>query len=241
LDGGWQARMLDRPVGSLEPPDAFGSDTWLAAQRVAEAFLEAGVAAPLFGLPVIASALNVAVNLYGQEFLAALHERPEAARHDLGVINRVLCDLHRWYLRRVPLQQLQPVVSWQRTQPPGFGQLCGCSTQLVSGEMYGEFIAALDDALLSTYPMGGMIHLCGTHTQHIPVWRGMRRLRAVQINDRAAEDLQVYLRGLRPDQVIYVNPCRNMPVERIMDITGGERVVVVAEVAEPLRTADARR
>jgi hypothetical protein len=42
---------------------------------------------------------------------------------------------------------------------PGHGQLCGCTTQLVSGKMYADFIAALDDELLSLYPHGGMIHL----------------------------------------------------------------------------------
>jgi hypothetical protein len=79
-----------------------------------------------------------------------------------------------------------------------------------------------------------MIHLCGTHTHLIPIWREMASLRAVQMNDRAAEDLEIYFHELRDDQMLYVNPCANMPVERIMDITGGRRVVIVADIDEPL-------
>ena len=44
----------------------------------------------------------------------------------------------------------------------------------------------LDDALLGDYPDSGMIHLCGSHGQHIQSFRDMRHLHAVQLNDRAA-------------------------------------------------------
>jgi hypothetical protein len=225
----WQARTLPMPVGQLRPPDLDRDPTWRLARRLAEAFVRAELPVPLFGLPTIASALNVGLNLYGEELLAAMHERPARARRDLGVINDLLCTLHRWYREHVPPAQLQPVVATQRAQPPGFGQLCGCSTQLVSPEMYLELVAPLDDALLAVYPHGGMIHLCGSHAQHLPAWRGMRSLRAVQVNDRAAEDLAAYVEGLRPDQVIYLNPCVKMPAGRALEICGGRRLVIVAD------------
>ena len=75
-----------------------------------------------------------------------------------------------------------------------------------------------------------MIHLCGAHGQHIPVWREMQSLRAVQLNDQAAGDLERYFEGLRKDQVIYVNPCEDMPVSRIMEITRGYRTAIVADI-----------
>ena len=78
-----------------------------------------------------------------------------------------------------------------------------------------------------------MIHLCGTHTQHIPAWNERTSLRALQLNDRAAEDLEIYYRELRDDVVFYVNPCEGMPVERIVEITGAQRVVIVADLEEP--------
>ncbi len=229
----WQVKPLDQPIGNLATPDMDTDDTWALAKCAAEAFVDLGVSVPLFGLPTIASALNVALNLYGQEILLAMHECPEAARRDLTTINDLLCFMHKWYLEHMPIEQLQPVVAGFRTQPPGHGQLCGCSTQLLPPGLYRDFVAELDDALLSTYPHGGMIHLCGTHTQHIPAWKEMRSLKCLQLNDRAAEDLAIYFHGLRDDQVFYVNPCPGMTVERIMEITGGRRVVIVADIMPP--------
>jgi len=151
---------------------------------------------------------------------------PEKASHDLSVINRLLCDMHAWYRRNIPAPQLQPVISWMRTQPPGYGQLCGCTTQLVSPDIYREMIWPLDDALLAVYPHGGMIHLCGSHTHLIPEFRNMPHLHAVQLNDRAARDLELYFNGLRNDQILYLNPCKEMTVEEGVRITGGKRLVI---------------
>jgi hypothetical protein len=173
------------------------------------------------------------VNLYGQELLLALRTDPEAARRDLGVINDVLVSIHRWYLSVLNPAQLQPIVADFRTQPRGRGQLCGCTCHLVSGADYRDFIAPLDRSLLAAYPRGGMIHLCGSHTQHIPAWREMKELAALQMNDRAAHDLESYFSGTRPDQILYVNPCEGMPVRRILEITGGRRTVIVAQPEDP--------
>jgi len=229
LDGAWQSHYLSQPVGMLLSPDLENDPTWQKARDTAEAFLAAGTALPFFGLPTIASALNVGVNLFGQELLASMLSEPEAAQHDLNIINQVLITLHCWYREKLPAAQLQPVVGSFRTQPPGFGQLCGCTTQLISREQYRQFIAPLDAELLGTYPHGGMIHLCGIHLQHIPIWREMKELRAIQVNDRAAEDLKAYWHGLRDDQILYVNPTATMTVERILGITHEQRVVIVSD------------
>ena len=237
LDGeanNWQAEYLDTPVGALEPPDWQSHPTWDICRRLAEAFVAADVPLPLYGLPTLSSALNIGLNLYGQALLLAMVADPEAARHDLRIITDVIAGMHRWYLGRIPLEQLQMVVPSGRTQPPGYGQICGCSNQLVSREQYAEFIAPLDDEVLSVYPNGGMIHLCGAHTQHIPVWREMKSLRAVQMNDRAAEDLAAHFEELRSDQILYVNPFDGMQVGRIIEITGGRRTVIVGDFKEPL-------
>lgn len=233
LDGSWQVRLLKQSVGNLASPDLDRNATWRKAQEIAKAFLDASVTVPFFSLPTIASALNVGVNLYGQELLAAMLADSEAVHHDLGVINQTLRAIHRWYRKILPPSQLQPVVGASRTQPPGFGQLCGCTTQLLSEQQYRVFVASLDAGLLGEYPHGGMIHLCGSHLQHIPVWREMRALRAIQVNDRAADELDQYWNGLRDDQIVYVNPTEYMTVECIMRITNGHRIVIVSDVNDP--------
>jgi hypothetical protein len=218
---------LKTPVGELQEPDLEGNETFSLALRAARRFAEVGGSFPIFTLPVIASPLNIGINLYGQELLVAMLEEPEAARRDLETINRTLIRAHRLLQNIIPRQQLQCSLADSRTQPPGYGQICGCSTQLLSGELYREMVADLDDALLGAYEKGGMIHLCGGHTQHIEAFREMKNLKTVQLNDRAAGDLEQYFTGLREDQIIYLNPCPEMSVERALEITKGERLVIV--------------
>ena len=233
--GQWHADYLESPVGALEMPDLEKDETWALARRAAQAFLDADVAWPLFGMPTLSSALNIYVNLYGGEGLAAMLEDEEAAAHDLKVINDLIRSLHRWYIAHVPAQQLQPVISWLRTQPPAYGQLCGCTCQLLPAGLYRDMVAPLDDALLAEYTHGGMIHLCGSHAQHIPVFREMPHLKSIQLNDRAAEDLPLYLEGLREDQILYVNPCNGMPVDQVVSLSKGNRIVLCAPVDAPVK------
>ena len=233
--GQWYNDYLTTPIGELRDPDLEHDETFQLSLRAARRFAEVGGELTLFGLPTIASTLNIAINLYGQEILMAMLEEPEAARADLETINRTLVRIHKAFMEILPPRQLQPVISWARTQPPEYGQICGCSTQLLSGELYREMIADLDEDVLRAYPNGGMIHLCGSHAQHIETFRNMKALRAVQVNDRAAEDLQLYFDGLREDQVLYLNPCAGMTVERAMEITGGRRLVICAHLDRPVK------
>ena len=230
----WWSRELDIPVGQLQPPDLSSHRTWRLARRLAEAFLEARVEVPFLAHPTLSSPLNIAVNLYGERFLSALLTDPDAARHDLEVITEVIKELHQWYRTTVPFGQMQAVLPTGRITPPGFGQICGCSTQLLSPGLYRDVIAPKDAEIFSLHPQGGMIHLCGSHSALIPIWREMPSLRAIQVNDRAAEDLELYFRGLREDQILYVVPCAGMPIERAVQITGGRRMVLVGDYKEPV-------
>ena len=227
--GQWYNLYLKSEIGRLEPPDLENSGTWKAAREYAAAFFSEKTTLPLFGLPTIASVLNIAVNLYGQEILAAMIDQPEEASHDLKIINDALISMHRWYLSSFPVERIQPVISWGRTQPPGYGQLCGCSTQLISPRLYERFIMPLDDELLAAYPHGGMIHLCGSHSHLIPLFAEMPHLISVQLNDRAAADLELYVKGLRKDQVIYLNPCGDMPLDTALKLAKGKKMVVCGD------------
>lgn len=233
----WYNDTLDTPVGSLEFPDYESNPMWIDARTIAEQFLDAGVSLPVFAAPILSSPLNIIVNLYGEEALVAMMEDEDAVRHDLEVINTLIRALHKWYRDNIPQRQLQCTVVTQRAQPPGYGQLCGCTSHLLSGGMYREYIMELDDALLGDYQSGGMIHLCGAHTQHIEAFRSMPHLKAVQINDRAAADLEEYYNGLREDQIIYLNPCDKMPLEEALAITGGDRLVICSPIEAPEKPA----
>ena len=229
-DGQWYNDYLTTPIGELKDPDLENDETFNLSIRAAKRFAEVGGDFALFGLPTIASALNIAVNLYGQEILMAMLMDPDAARKDLETINRLLVKIHKAFREILPVKQLQPVISWARTQPPAYGQVCGCTTQLVSKDIYAEMIADLDEAVLNVYDNGGMIHLCGSHSQHIETFRSMKALKSIQLNDRASEDLELYFNGLRDDQIIYLIPCEGMTIERALEITKGKRLVINARV-----------
>ena len=224
----WYSEYLKTPIGSLEMPDLDHNETFQLSVRAAKRFAEVGGRFPIFALPVIASPLNIAINLYGQDILIEMVENPEKARKDLETITDVLVKAHETFRKIVPARQLQPVGPGGRTQPSCYGQICGCSTQLVSGELYRDLLSDLDERVLGVYENGGMIHLCGAHTQHMETFRGMKKLRALQLNDRAADDFEEYFNNLRDDQIIYLNPSEKMPVERALEISGGKRLVVVS-------------
>jgi hypothetical protein len=228
----WQARPLGTPIGTLEKPDLEGSEYLRRARAFALAFAARKLRNVTLCLPTIASVLNIAVNLYGQEILSALLLEPEAARHYLEVIDATLREVHGWFIRTLPPATFQCTSAQGRFQPDGHGQLCGCTCQLVSAGTYADWIGPYDDRLLSAYPGGGLIHLCGAHAQHIPYWSRMGSLRAVQLNDRASEDLELYFTGLSDRQILYVHPCEGMPVSDILSITGGRRVVLVVRELE---------
>jgi hypothetical protein len=233
VEGQWWTDPIDGPIGELRPPDLSRNATWQYAKRAGRAFLRHNPPLVTFSLPTIASSLNIGVNLYGERLLAALLEQPEAAARDLATINDVLRKLHGWFRTRIPADRLQPVVGAQRFMPPGRGQICGCSTHLLSAETYRRIVAPLDALLLRSYPRPGMIHLCGSHTQHIPTWRDMEHLGAVQLNDQATDELPAYVNGLRPDQVIYVVPTAKTPAREALRIAGRHPIVIIGEPDNP--------
>ena len=63
----------------------------------------------------------------------------------------------------------------------------------------------------------------------------MKSLKSVQLHDRAAEDLELYFKGLREDQLIYLVPCKGMTIEKALGITGGKRLVVTYPVEGELK------
>ena len=225
----WQVHPLQTPVGSLAFPEFEENQTWKKVQEVALLFREIDPPNVRLVLPTLSSALNVAVNLYGEEILVAMLTDPAAARHDLRIINDVIVKLHTWFIDHLPLDRFQPISMSGRFQPSGYGQICGCTTQLPSNELYEEFIASLDAEALSLYGNGGLIHLCGAHVQHIPTWRRMKELKSVQTNDRATLDLASYFHGLREDQMLYIHYFEDMPLAKALEITGGNRSVLVGE------------
>jgi hypothetical protein len=184
--------------------------------------------------PVFASPLNIAVNILGERCLTDLSAPGPGELRGMAAITDAIASLHLLARERFPGERLRFYASSGRYAPDGFGHICGCTTQLVGPETYARYVAPLDAQVLAVYPEGGTIHLCGHHTQHIPCWRAMEDLRGVQLNDAAADDFEAYFRGLRDDQIIYIGPTAAMPIDRILSISGGRRIILQALLDEPV-------
>ena len=215
------------PVGTLEPRDLDSCEAWRNMKLSTEMFLEADVKLPLLSVAPVTGPLVEAVSLYGGEkFLTAMMDDPDAAASDLRVIADIAIEMRQWFVDNVPNQQLQGIIHRLRGQPPGHGQIDGCTLQLIGPDLYRDIVGPLDDEILGVYPGGGMIHICGYHTQHIPYWRESESLKVLQLSGDAMTDLAVYFDGLRDDQVVFVSPHATMELPEIMAITQGRRVII---------------
>jgi hypothetical protein len=226
----WGHRANEFEVGSLKPFDLDSDPYWQAAQEATLKFLEYDT--PLVRMTPIclANSLNTGMNLYGQSLLMAMYDNPEGVKNDFQLINDVIVTMNAWYRDNVPPDRLSTIAGGVRLMPSGFGHLDGCSTQMLSPDLYDEFVRDLDDAITSVWPRGAMQHLCGSHTQHLPTWSKLESFKAFQLCDGPNAELDVYYTESRDDQIIYVGPTWRISMERIMDITGGWRVILADDL-----------
>jgi hypothetical protein len=226
---------LECHLASLEEPDLKSSRVLQKALALANQAVQCSQGKILIATPVFSCPINIGINLFGERLLEALLERPDEVRRALRIVNEAIAETVRAFHRLVPRSILRNTVVCNRYAPEGFGQIDGCATHLVSGGHYRNFFRDLDAEVLKAWPRPGMIHVCGDHRQHIPTWAKMPEVQSLQVNDRATDDLEFYAHGLRQDQILYVSPTASMPVERILDVTRGRRVVLQCELKEPIR------
>lgn len=216
----------------LQPPDLTRSPVFLRSLALARRALERTEGRVLLSTPVLSCPVNIGMNLFGGRLLEDLAARPEAARHALRVITDVIAQCTRAFIDTIPEAVRRASVGCSRCMPAGYGLIDGCATHLLSGRHYADHFADLDASLLGLHRRGGMIHLCGAHAQHLTAWRKMPALACVQLNDRAAEDIERYDAALRADQILYAAPCETVPVERILSIGRRRRVVLQATLPD---------
>lgn len=226
---------LDYDLDNLQMPDLANSQIFIESLNLARKAVEITQGKIFITTPVLSCAINIGINLFGERLLEALIIQPESAKRALKIINDVIIACTKAFSEIIPDNIRRNSVACNRFAPDGFGQIDGCATQLLSARQYKEFFAELDDEVLGVSANGGMMHLCGTHAQHIPVFRNMKNLRSIQINDRAAEDLELYFNGLRPDQIIYVAPTSTLSLDRILEITKGNRLVLQMPLSDPIK------
>ena len=189
-------------------------------------------------LPYISEPLVEAVNLFGEEFLIALAQDQYLAEKILDDITSTILEMRGRFVSAVPGFVFWPHGFSFRIMPEKYTLLFGCTTQLISSESYWKHVMEGDRLLLRRHALGGCIHLCGNHLQHIKTWTSMDEVKAFQLNGDACDDLEKYWKALRPDQYIIFHPSRRVTVEDAMDITGGKRLVIYSEENRELAVRD---
>lgn len=229
LHGGqvW-SQGLDCHPGDLQMPDLNSCEVFQQSLNLTRYVVEATQGQILITTPVLSCPMNIGMNLFGQRFVEVFATEPRAAHHALQVITDVILTCINTFAEIIPEAVRRNSVTCNRYAPPGFGFIDGCATHLISAGHYQEFIASLDAELLAASPHGGMIHLCGDHARHIPIWREMPMVSSIQLNDRATEDFEAYLSGLRPDQVLYISPTDTVTSDDIIKASRGARVILQA-------------
>jgi len=221
----WWSKGLPNAIGELPVINFETNPIWKQARELTRAILSLETTVPFITTQVLGGPFNQMFNLYKENLLTGFYDNPAGVRRDFRVLTDALVYMHNWYRDIIPADQFQPIYAAGRCMPRGYGQMCGCATQMISKEIYDAFIRPLDEEVLSVYPHGGMYHLCGAHAQHLATWRDMPGLRAFQINDRATEDFDLYFSTLREDQIFYAFPTAAMTRDRMLQKTGGKRTV----------------
>lgn len=225
---------LQCDLSELQMPDIPSSELFRQSYELGKLVTEATQGKVLIAGPVLSCPANIGMNLFGQRLLEALVERPEVARRALRIIADVIITLTRCWLDLIPYEIHQNFVGYGRYTPPGFGEIDGCATQLISAKHYNQFFAPLDEEILQVTKPGGLIHICGSIKQHIPTWGKMKSLRAIQANDRALDDFKLLYTETRPDQILYVVPSENCTLDKILEVTRGNRIILETTIHEPI-------
>ena len=188
-------------------------------------------------IPYVSEPLILAVDLFGEEFLLLLAADPQRADRFLDALTEFILDMRRRFCEAVPGAPLMPHGSCGRAMPEGYNLLYECTTQLISGPAYQRHFLDRDRDLMRCGAGGAGIHLCGRHTQHCDAWQDAGELKMIQLNDRAADDLETYWRNLRPDQYVVLVPSDRVTIGDALQVTGGRQLVLAAEVDMPVPVA----
>lgn len=225
---------VDYAVADIAAPDLDAMPLVREAVELAIWIKEKTTGRFLISMPDVGCPLNIAINIFGEGFLLELALNPESAKRALMIIGAATRRVHELLVEAVGQQTLRCHNAYYVYTPHDIAGLSICATQLVSPDHFAELVAEADDACLPSLYQGLLQHLCGHSTQHIAELARRPSVRGVQLNDAAANDFEAYYNGLREDQVVYVIPTEEMPLDKILSISDGQRLVILAKLDGPV-------
>ncbi len=219
-------------VSCLQPPDLKNSALLKETIELAQWIKEKTDGKFLISMPDVGCPLNVAVNLFGENFFLEMAMDPESAKRVLMLIGDVTKLVYDALVAAVGQETIRCHNAFYVYTPQDYAGLSICATQMISPDNFSELVAAADDACVPDCYKGMIQHLCGSSKQHVAEIARRPRIKGVQLNDDAADQFEAYYEGLREDQIFYLWPTENMPLDKILSITGGKRLVVIGQKME---------
>ncbi len=185
--------MSDEEVKNLDYIDIEKNPLWQQVEKsIVELLEKYGYVEPCINLMGIQ---NIALDLRGQELYIDYYENPELARKLLDVCTHLSIDIGK-RLYEVSDTVSAGVTGILRKTIPGIYLTSNCSVDMVSLEIYKEFLLPCDKALAEAFPEFG-IHHCGKSMEHVV--EGYREVQNLKFTEVGAFSDVKKVREVLPD------------------------------------------
>ncbi|RKY23917.1 MAG: hypothetical protein DRP83_08445 [Planctomycetota bacterium] len=226
VDGQFWSKEQKCEVSELQMPDLDNSPLLAETLELATWIKGKTEGRFVISMPDVGSPINVAINLFGERFFLEIAMNPEQAQRVLNMVARVTRRVYEELIKAVGQETIRCHNAFYVYTPYNYAGLSLCATQMISPSNFGDLVADADDASVPDCYEGMIQHLCGSSDQHVEEIAKRNRVKGVQLNDNGADQFESYFKALRQDQIFYLRPTENMPVEKILSITGGERLLL---------------
>jgi len=221
------SNLTDEQVLKLEAPDLDKSELWGKIQSQIDylqkrfGYVESCI--NLMGIQ------NIAMDLRGQNLFIDYYTNPELAHHLLDVCTSLSVDIGK-RLKAVSKNLSAGVTSIVKQVLPDVYLTSNCSVEMVSLEIYNDFLLKYDNILAENFKPFG-IHHCGKTMEHVV--DGYAKVKDLSFAEVGAFSDIGYVRKRLPG--ILLN-ARYSPV-KLMDVSREELksdIVKIVEEAKPL-------
>jgi|GEM_PF-1498608 len=218
-------------VSELQMPDLDDSSLLKETVELAQWVQEKAGDRFVISMPDVGSPINVAVNLFGERFFLEIAMDPESAERALKMVAEVTRRVYQELVQAVGQKAIRCHNAFYVYTPYDYAGLSLCATQMISPANFSESVADADDLCVPDCYRGMIQHICGSSKQHVEEMARRPRIKGVQLNDNGADQFEDYFNALRPDQVFYLRPTQQMPIEKILEITCGQRLLLTVTEA----------
>ncbi len=231
VEGQFWSKEQTCEVSELQMPDLDNSPLLRETVELAKWIKDQTDGRFVISMPDVGSPINVAINLFGERFFLEMAMNSEQAGRALKMVADTTRRVYEELIKAVGQETIRCHNAFYVYTPYDYAGLSLCATQMISPDNFGEWVADADDASVPDCYQGMIQHICGSSNQHVEEIARRPRIKGVQLNDNGADQFEDYFNGLRQDQIFYLRPTEHMPINRMMAITRGRRLLLTVTKA----------